>query len=91
MPNSEKLKQVAQELHESRDFNPNSFNAQFAVVLSRMGEQDRVMSRILEQTTKTNGRVTKLEDYRKQAFAWMAGASFVLVVIFEVLKVIFHT
>ena len=54
------------------EFNPNSFNAQFAglhaklrlqtdAITMRLTSQDALLSEIREQTTATNGRVTSLE------------------------------
>jgi hypothetical protein len=54
------------------DFNPFSHDAQFAKIIERLDKQDReterhhcenkrTLSAIRDQTTLTNGRVTKLE------------------------------
>jgi len=44
------------------DYNPNSADAMFAKLFSRMDHQDRILIEIREQTLKTNGRVTVLEN-----------------------------
>lgn len=45
-------------------FDPQSTDAQFATIITRMGVQDEkleLIPKILEQTNRTNGRVTRLE------------------------------
>lgn len=44
----------------------------FKVILDRMDKQDEVLTRIEEQTTKTNGRVSKLEWWRS-GIIWAGG------------------
>lgn len=74
-------------------FDPNSFDSQFADIHStlraqdssrnaRMDSQDLKLGAVLEQTTKTNGRVTKSEgeieaikNQRKVERAYVAGAA----------------
>lgn len=48
----------------SISFNPNSQDAMFATILARLDAQDVMLNEIREQTTKTNGRVNKLEAMR---------------------------
>lgn len=59
------------------EFNPHSSDATFARIIERLDAQDREALRreietkerdakILEQTTKTNGRVTVLETWRTE-------------------------
>lgn len=65
------------------DFNPNSSDAVFSRILQRLEEQDSVASKtrveflqvlgdIKEQTTKTNGRVGKLERWQTEVKAKVA-------------------
>jgi hypothetical protein len=42
-------------------YDPNSVDAMLSRILQRLDEQDKVLVRIEEQTTKTNGRVSALE------------------------------
>jgi hypothetical protein len=62
--------------NENQVFDPNSVNAMFATLLERMNhaEKDRTTFRleikselgaIKEQVMKTNGRVTKLEQFKQ--------------------------
>ncbi len=60
------------------DFNPNSTDATFSRILSRMDYQDRLLLEIREQTTKTNGRVTALERDRWYQRGIIAGISIVI-------------
>ena len=68
------------------DFNPNSHDAMLAKILERIDEAERrsveyrrelkgTVDRILEQATKTNGRVTSLEDWRTSTKARLAAIS----------------
>lgn len=50
----------------------------FAAGTLRMNEQDGILAEIKEQTTRTNGRVTKLENERRLLLAKIAGASLVI-------------
>lgn len=47
-------------------------------IKSRMDKQDEMLSKILDQTLKTNGRVNKLEFWRN-AIAWGFGVMFTIV------------
>ena len=69
-------------------FNPQSHDAMFALILERMHAQEikvdgrhkenqAKLEAILQQTQATNGRVTKLELWRTSQRGWIAGASFV--------------
>lgn len=60
----------------TQEFNPHSVNAMFATLIERMNQdkEDRATFRleikeelgaIKEQTTRTNGRVTKLEQFKQ--------------------------
>ena len=42
-------------------FDPNSENAMFATILQKLDDLHKTVEQIREQTTKTNGRVTRLE------------------------------
>jgi len=54
-------------------FDPNSTTALLATILARLDNQGRVQEKILEQTTLTNGRVTKLERWRDSYVARASG------------------
>lgn len=43
------------------DYNPNSHNAMFAVIIRRLDDQDHVLGVIRDQTIKTNGRMLAAE------------------------------
>ena len=69
-------------------FNPNSTDAMFARVLSRLDEQDRtaektnadfllVLSEIRTEAQKTNGRVTALERFKDMITAKAAVVAFI--------------
>jgi hypothetical protein len=56
-------------------FDPNSSNAMFATILSKIEKLEETCGRIETQTTATNGRVTKLEqqkNYERGVFAAIA-------------------
>lgn len=44
------------------DYQPHSTDAMFARIIERLDNQDLVLAEIKEQTLKTNGRVTMLEN-----------------------------
>lgn len=50
----------------------------FAAGTLRMNAQDATLAEIKEQTTRTNGRVTKLENERRLLLAKIAGATLVI-------------
>jgi hypothetical protein len=69
-----------------KDFNPQSPDAMFAVILQRLDQQDQVtelhhaenkkeLGEIRTQTTITNGRVGKLEKKWIYVMGWAAGIS----------------
>lgn len=79
----------------SDSFNPNSTDAMFARVLSRLDEQDRtaektnadfllVLSEIRTEAQKTNGRVTALEKFKDMITAKAAVISFIGAGVFTV-------
>ena len=79
------------------NFNPNSVDAQLATIISelvrqkessdeRHAENTNVLNAIREQTTKTNGRVSKLENSRKYFLGWIAGASAVGGVVWQLIS-----
>lgn len=53
-------------------YDPNSIDAMFARILQRMDTQDEILGRIESQTTRTNGRVSKLEQWRTDIRARVA-------------------
>jgi hypothetical protein len=78
------------------DFNPFSSDAQFAKIIERLDRQDReterhhcenkkTLSAIREQTTLTNGRVTKLEKKWIYAAGLVVGGWFVIGVVWAVI------
>lgn len=83
------------------EFNPNSFNAQFAglhanlklrfeAVRKVLDSQDKSLDEIKKQTTATNGRVNRLETSRKVHLAWCAGATAAMTVAAQVLIFFLH-
>ncbi len=60
---------------EVSGFNPNSHDAMFAKILTRMDAQDQKLDAILEQATCTNGRVGHLERWRDDIKAKVAVVS----------------
>ena len=46
-------------------YNPNDIQSVLTKILARLNEQDKTLERILNQTEKTNGRVTKIEGQCK--------------------------
>jgi len=75
--------------NQNPNFNPKSNDAVFATILARLESQDKSLAKILEQTTLTNGRVTKLEAYKFKATGYVAGCVGVIVVVFEVLRFLY--
>jgi hypothetical protein len=75
------------------EFNPESFDAQHAMVLERLGAQDGQLKRILVQTSETNGRVTvlehKLEGRWKYLTGGAAGITGCAIVIWELFRLFF--
>ena len=70
----------------STEFNPNSSDALFALILERLNRQDILAENrhkdekatteaILAQCKATNGRVLKLELWRSQQRGWLLCAS----------------
>ena len=70
----------------SAEFNPNSSDAMFALILERLNQQDILAENrhkdekatteaILAQCKATNGRVTKLELWRSHQRGWLLCAS----------------
>lgn len=53
-------------------YNPNSVDAMFGVVVTRLDEQDKTLEEILQQVQKTNARVTSLEQSREVGRAQVA-------------------
>jgi hypothetical protein len=51
-------------MSRENDFNPNSLNATLARIIAGQEEANRKADLIIEQVTKTNGRVTALETWR---------------------------
>jgi hypothetical protein len=47
------------------NYDPNSIDATLARIISNQESADKKADAILEQVTKTNGRVTKLETWRE--------------------------
>jgi hypothetical protein len=77
------------------DFNPFSTDAQFAKIIERLDRQDReterhhsenkkTLSAIRDQTTITNGRVTKLEKKWIYVAGLIIGGWFVIGVVWVV-------
>lgn len=71
------------------DFNPLSMNAMFATILAnqqsmertilaRLDRQDVTSERIEKQTNETNGRVLKLETWRRTQKAKVATAAILI-------------
>lgn len=72
---------------EPHDFNPNSADAQFATILTRLNSQDVFLRAIHTQTKLTNGRVTKLEMKWIYTAGFCAGVSVIVAVLW---KIFFH-
>ena len=53
-------------------YDPQSTDAMFSRIIERLDRQDEVLKRIEAQTTKTNGRVSKLENWRTEIAAKVA-------------------
>lgn len=60
---------------EPQGFNPHSNDAMFARILARMDAQDQKLDAILDQATRTNGRVGHLERWRDEVKAKVAVVS----------------
>jgi nitrogen fixation/metabolism regulation signal transduction histidine kinase len=71
----------------SEDFNPNSTDSMFARVLQRMDAQDKMLEEIRTQTTKTNGRVTALEQERWYQRGVIAAITCGVLMLWEAIKV----
>ena len=57
------------------NYDPNSLDSMFSKVLQKLEAQDQILAEIKEQVTKTNGRVTDLEFWKKEVMAkvgWLA-------------------
>jgi hypothetical protein len=70
-------------------FDPNSLDSMFATILRRLDAQDKTteerhaenkhtLDEIKEQTELTNGRVTKLENWRTYHKGYAAGIAFIV-------------
>jgi len=58
-------------------YDPNSPDAMFSRILEKLDEQDKILARIESQTTKTNGRVSKLENEHWKQRGFILAISFV--------------
>lgn len=83
----------------SDDYNPASTDAMFSKILARLEEQDRAAERrereitqrldeICEQTTLTNGRVTKLELAHKHYRGVMFGIASAVSIVWALITAI---
>ena len=57
------------------EYDPNSLDATLARIIAGQEAADAKASAILEQVTRTNGRVTKLETWRELITAKVAAVS----------------
>lgn len=57
---------------QPRTYTDREINHFLGDIKSTLEKQDQMLSKILEQATKTNGRVSRLEDWRT-AIAWGFG------------------
>jgi hypothetical protein len=68
------------------DYNPNSSDSMFARVLQRMDAQDNILEEIRSQVTRTNGRVTTLEQERWYQRGIIAAITCGLLMFWEFIK-----
>ncbi len=61
----------------AEDYNPNSIDATLSKIIQRLDQQDTVLARIDMGVTKTNGRVTTLEQdkWYQRGFTAAIGAT----------------
>ena len=66
--------------NDPKNYSKREIDHWFRDLFSRLDKQDTVLVAIKEQTTRTNGRVNKLEWWRG-AFIWALGAMWTLLLI----------
>ena len=62
-------------------FNPDSLDSRISELYSLNQQQTGMLHTILEQTQKTNGRVTRLEKIYEMAKGYLAGMAFIFGVV----------
>jgi hypothetical protein len=72
---------------EPHDYNPNSPDSQFSILITRLNQQDVFLRAIHTQTKLTNGRVTRLEQWKIYVVGFAAGVSAIVAAIW---KLFFH-
>jgi hypothetical protein len=64
-------------------YDPNSTDSMFSKIIERLDKQDGALARIEAQTTKTNGRVGRLENEQWRQRGVVAAVSVMGVAIWE--------